>query len=164
MCGVFGIGGRRDRDRAALRRIFEHLEPGGALLIANHWFPYGEWSDTQWARWLRGHREDIPREWPAEGERRKTADGDELELMSRLLNLDPLEQVYESQVRMRLWSKGKVVKEEEHSLKENLYFAQEVLLLLEDAGFRDVVVEGGYTGKPATPDDGMVCFVARKPA
>ena len=164
MCGVFGIGGRRDRDRVALRRIFEHLEPDGALVIANHWFPYGEWSDKQWARWLRGNRADIPRDWPDEGERRKTADGDELESISRLLSLDPLEQVYESQVRMRLWSHGKIVKEEEYSLKENLYFAQEILLLLGDAGFRDITVEGGYSGRPAVADDPMVAFVARKKA
>jgi SAM-dependent methyltransferase len=164
MCGVFGIGGRRDRDRTALRRIFRHLEPDGALVIANHWFPYGEWNDTQWARWLRGNRKDVPKEWPAEGERRKTADGDEIESLFRLLNLDPLEQMYESQVRLRLWRDGKIVKEEEYSLKENLYFAQEVLLLLEEAGFRDIVVEGGYTGRPATPDDGMVAFVAKRPA
>jgi SAM-dependent methyltransferase len=164
MCGVFGIGGRRDHDREALRRIFRHLEPDGALVIANHWFPYGEWNATQWARWLRGNREDIPSEWPAEGERRKTADGDEIELVSRLLNLDPLEQVYESQVRLRLWSNGKIVKEEEYSLKENLYFAQEVLLLLDEAGFSDIAVEGGYSGRPAVADDPMVAFVARKPA
>ena len=53
-------------------------------------------------------------------------------------------------------------KEEEYSLKENLYFAQEILLLLDEAGFRDVAVEGGFTGRPAAPDDGMVVFVARK--
>jgi SAM-dependent methyltransferase len=167
MCGVFGIGGRRDHDRESLRRIFRHLEPDGALLIANHWFPYGGYGgadEKDWARWLPGHREENPREWPAEGERRKTADGDEIEMLHRLLEMNPLEQMYESQVRMRLWTDGKVVREEEYSLKENLYFAQEVLLLLDEAGFRDVVVEGGFTGRPATPDDGMVVFVARRAA
>ncbi len=98
-----------------------------------------------------------------EGERRKTADGDEIELLDRLFDLNPLQQMYESQVRLRLWSGGKIVKEEEYSLKENLYFAQEILLLLDEAGFRDVAVEGGYTGRPAVPDDPMVVFVARRP-
>jgi len=42
------------------------------------------------------------------------------------------------------------------------WFAQEILLLLDEAGFREVAVEGGYTGRPAVPDDPMVVFVARK--
>jgi SAM-dependent methyltransferase len=163
MCGVFGIGGRRDHDREALRRAFRHLEPGGALLIANHWFPYGEYTDEQWALWLPGHRGDIPREWKAEGERRTTSDGDEIEMFFRLGELNPLLQRTTLQMRARLWHGGQIVKEEAHDLHENLYFAQEILLVLADAGFRDVVVEGGYTGQPATPDDGMVVFVARKP-
>ncbi len=34
--------------------------------------------------------------------------------------------------------------------------------MLDEAGFRDVAVEAGYTGRPATADDGMVAIVARK--
>ena len=69
-----------------------------------------------------------------------------------------------SQVRLRLWSGGQIVKEEEYSLSESLYFAQEVLLLVNEAGSRDIALEGGYTGRPAPPDDGMIAFVAGKPA
>jgi hypothetical protein len=47
-------------------------------------------------------------------------------------------------------------------LKQSLYFAQEILLLLDEAGFRDLAVDGGYTGRPATADDGMVAFMARR--
>jgi len=162
MCGAWGIGARRDQDREALRRVHRHLEPGGALLIANHWFPYGEYNDQQWALWLPGHRADIPRDWKSEGERRTTSDGDEIEMFFRLGELNPLLQRTTLQMRARLWHGGKVIKEEAHDLHENLYFAQEILLLLEGAGFRDVVIEGGYTGQPATPDDGMAVFVARK--
>jgi hypothetical protein len=39
-----------------------------------------------------------------------------------------------------------------------------MLLLLEEAGFCDITVEGGYSGRPAVPDDPMVAFVARKQA
>ena len=53
------------------------------------------------------------------------------------------------------------MREEAGRLAENLYFAQEVLLLLEAAGFGHVRVEAAYTGRPATPDDGTVTFVAR---
>jgi SAM-dependent methyltransferase len=164
MCGAFGIGGNREHDRESLRRAYQHLEPGGALLIANHWFPYGEADGKAWSRWLPGHRADVPRDWPSDGERRTTADGDEIEMFFRMADLNPLLQRMTLQMRARLWHDGQVIKEEAHDLHENLYFAQEILLLLEQTGFRDVVVEGGYTGRPAAGDDGMVVFVARRPA
>jgi len=55
-----------------------------------------------------------------------------------------------------------MVQEERYQIRLNFYFAQEVLLMLDDAGFHDLAVEGGYTGRPATSDDGMVAFMARK--
>jgi hypothetical protein len=163
MCGSFGIGGRRDHDREALRRAYRHLEPGGALLIANHELPYAVGDETRWARWLPGHRDGVSREWPTEGgERRRFSDGDEVEWLGRPSELDPLEQRLTMDVRVRLWRSGEIVKEESYRLKESLYFVQEILLMLDEAGFRDVAVEGGYTGRPATADDGMVVFVARR--
>jgi SAM-dependent methyltransferase len=162
MCGVFGIGGRRDYDREALRRAYRHLDPGGALLIANHWFPYADDEDGSWTNFLPGHRDNIPRDWPAEGNRRTAADGDEIELLSRLAELDPLTQRETLEMRARLWHAGQIVKEEQYHINLNFYFAQEVLLMLDEAGFHDLAVEGGYTGRPATADDGMVAFVARK--
>jgi ubiquinone/menaquinone biosynthesis C-methylase UbiE len=162
MCGAFGLGSRRDQDREALRRAYRHLEPEGALLITNHEFPYAEGDEQRWARWLPGHRTDIPREWPSQGERRTTSDGDEIEMFFRLGDLNPLLQRQTLQMRARLWHEGQLITEEAHDLHENLYFAQEILTVLDEAGFHDVVIEGGYTGRPATPDDGMVAFVARK--
>ena len=53
--GVFGIGATREHDRAALRNLFQHLEPGGALLI-EHWLPYADRDEKSWARWLPGRR------------------------------------------------------------------------------------------------------------
>lgn len=32
-CGAFGIGSTRADDEVALRRMFEHLEPGGSILL-----------------------------------------------------------------------------------------------------------------------------------
>ena len=162
ICGAFGIGGRRDHDRESLRRAYRHLEPGGALLITNHVFPYGETDETRWARWLPRHRAGIPREWPTKGERRKFSDGDEIEWLDRLVEFDPLAQRLTYEVRVRLWRDGKVIKEEAYGLREGLYFAQEILLMLDQAGFRDVVIEAYPAGRPATADDGTVAYVARK--
>jgi SAM-dependent methyltransferase len=162
MSGVFGIGGRRDYDRETLRRVHRHLQPRGALLITWHELPYEVGDERKWALWLPGHHDGIPREWPVEGERRTTSSGDEIELLSRVAEFDPLEQRKTLEMRARLWHRGEVVKEEIHRLKENLYFAQEILLMLDETGFHDVAIEAGFTGRKATPDDGMVAFVARK--
>jgi hypothetical protein len=104
----------------------------------------------------------VAPDWPAEGDRRRMADGDEIELASRTVEFDPLRQRRSLQIRARLWRDGTIVSEEEHGLDENLYFAQEILLMLDEAGFRDVSVEAAYTGAPAGPGDGHVIFIGRR--
>jgi SAM-dependent methyltransferase len=159
MCGVFGIGGSRANDLAALRRVYQHLEPGGALLII-HMLPYD--GEEGWADWLPGHRAGYPMPWPAEGNRRRAADGDEIELLTRVAEFDPLEQQLVLAMRARLWHDGAVVTEESYILRAGIYFAQEIVLMLRDAGFRDIAIEGNYTGVHATGDDSNVIFVARR--
>jgi SAM-dependent methyltransferase len=161
MCGVFGIGGRRDLDREALRRARRHLEPGGALLIIQV-LPNNEGHDVQsWAEWLPGHHPVLPEPWPQTGNRRRCADGDELELRSRTVTFDSLQQLEVMEIQARLWHEGEIVREEEYRLRACLYFPQEIVLLLHDAGFADVVIEGNYTNEPALQDEGTVIFVAR---
>jgi len=157
ICDSFGIGGRRQDDRAALKRIRAHLEPGGALVFS-HDLPHGD--PLQWANWLPDRRHELPEPWPGNGTRRTAADGDEIELIGRLENLDPVEQRLTMGMRPRLWRDGEIVAEEEHTIQISLYFQQEVLLLLEEAGFGQVDVEAAYTGLPATADDLTLVFVA----
>lgn len=159
MCGVFGLGGDRDHDRETLRRVQQRLEPGGALLII-HQLPYS--GEEGWMDWLPGHRAGYPTPWPDAGNRRRCADGDEIELLSRDEEFDPLEQQVVLAMRVRLWRGGSVVKEESYLLRSCVYFAQEILLMLTDAGFADVTLEGNYNSMPATGDDGNVIFVARR--
>ena len=80
----------------------------------------------------------------------------------RLAHFDPILQRRTLDVRARLWRDDTLVVEEEHQLQENLYFVQELLLLLEVCGFSDIAVEGRYTGMPATPADGTVVVVAHR--
>lgn len=162
LCGVFGLGGRRDWDREILHRAYRHLEPGGALLIW-HQLPYHDVDLERWGIWLPEGRAQLPRPWRESGERRHLADGEEIELITRTAGFDPWKQRYQMEMRARLWHDGKVVHEETGALSENMYFAQELLLLLDDAGFRDVEVEAGYRRRPATVDDETVVFIARRP-
>jgi SAM-dependent methyltransferase len=159
ICDSFGLGGQRAQDAEALRRCYGHLAPGGTLVF-NHHLPYG--NAEQWSYWLPEQRRQLPQPWPANGTRRQAANGDEYELRARIVDLDPLEQRLTLQMHAVLWRAGQRVAEEEHTLQENLYFRNEVLLLLATAGFAEVTVQGGYTAAPATPEQTMLMFVARK--
>ncbi len=159
----FGIGASRAQDLEALRRTFRHLEPGGALVFS-HDQPWAGVDELDWARWLPGRRTDLPRDWPAEPEKRMTAGGDALELLVRSVWFDPLQQCRTIEMKARLLREGSVIREDRRSIRLNHYFAQELLQMLEAAGFSDVAVEGRYNGAPATPDDETLVFVARHEA
>ena len=159
VCDSFGLGGQREQDAEAMRRCHRHLAPGGTLVF-NVELPYADASF--WPAWLPGQRPGFPQEWPAGGMRRRASNGDELELRSRAAAFDPLEQRVTREIRAILHRDGQVVAEEEHTLTENLYFHNEVLLLLVQAGFGQIVVHGGYADAPPAADDVMLVFVARK--
>ena len=161
ICDSFGIGGDRRHALAALRRVFEHLRPRGAVVFS-HELPYSE-GEEDWIRWLPGKRGD-PQPWPEKGDRRRTSDGDELELLFRERWFDPLLQQGIFEVRARLWRDGEQVEQEEHAILLPAFFAHEILLMLDTVGFTDVVIQGRYTGRPATADDTTVVFLARRPA
>ena len=61
VCGVFGIGASRQRDRIALQRFYGHLQPGGALLL-DCILPYED--AKEWQLWLKGNRSKLPEPWP----------------------------------------------------------------------------------------------------
>jgi hypothetical protein len=50
---------------------------------------------------------------------------------------------------------------EDHELDIGLYFRNELLLMLERAGFSDVVVHGEHSDRAATAGDDFLVFVAR---
>jgi len=159
ICGGFGLGGNRDDDVDALRRIYEHLEPGGVLVLDNE-VPYA--AEPQWKYWTREGRALLPRDWPDDGTRQTTADGSELALRSRMVELDPLAQRVTMGMRAELWRDGVLEQHEEQLLRMTLYFKDELVLLLERTGFAEVSVRGGYDGGEPTPDHEFLVFVARK--
>jgi len=162
VCGGFGLGSTREQDALALRRFYEYLEPGGTLVL-DHENPYS--GAYPWRYWIKAEREAVPRPWePLESaERRRGSDGAEYALVSRVVDLDPLEQVVAYEMRAGMWQDGELVREEEHALRINLYFRNELLLLLDGAGFTDVVVQGDHRDETATRDSDFLVFVAGKP-
>jgi hypothetical protein len=161
VCGGFGLGSDRDGDAEALRRFHEYLEPGGTLVLDNE-NPYSD--GYSWRYWLKDGRAELPRPWKPleEAERRRGSDGTEYALQSRVVDFDPLEQRETHEIRAGMWRDGELVREEEHTLHMTLYFKNELLLLLERAGFTDVVVHGDHREKPPTRDSDFVVFVAKK--
>jgi SAM-dependent methyltransferase len=142
VCGGFGLGSSREQDLQALGRFYENLEPGGTLVLDNE-SPYS--GSYPWASWRGAERAGLPqpREPLDQAERRRGSDGADYALESRLLDLEPLEQFATYEI--------------------NFYFKNELLLMLERAGFTDIVVHGDHREEAPTRDSDFVAFAATKP-
>jgi SAM-dependent methyltransferase len=160
VCGAFGLGSTRDQDLQALARFYELLEPGGTLALDNE-VPYA--NARQWQYWLAEERRSLPEDFSPPGARRKASDGSEYSLRSRIVDLDALAQRVTLDMHAERWRDGALEAEEELTLTINLYFVNEQLLMLERAGFTDVVVHGDHVEVDPTSDNEFVVFVARKP-
>lgn len=159
VCGAFGLGSDRERDAAALGRFHDHLEPGGMLLLDIE-VPYAD--AEQWKLWPKDARTNLPQAEQPTGRRRRAPDGSEYALRSRYLAFDPLEQRVSLEMRAELWRDDALVAEEVHRLDIGVYFRHELQLLLERAGFEDIVVHGDHVEAEASPDDDFIVFVARR--
>jgi hypothetical protein len=162
VCGGFGLGSSREQDVEALGRFYANLEPGGTLVLDNE-TPYS--AGYPWRSWRKDERGGLPRRRKALdiAERRQGSDGAEYALESRLLDLDPLEQFATYEIRAGMWRNDELVTEQEHFRRINFYFKNELLLMLERAGFVDIVVHGDHREDAPTRDSDFVVFVAKKP-
>ncbi|HYO42165.1 MAG TPA: class I SAM-dependent methyltransferase [Candidatus Limnocylindrales bacterium] len=155
-CDSFGIGGSRSADAMALQRVHDALEPDGALV-----FSIDVLTDAA-AAVPADPTVVYPMPWPESRPRARLADGDELELLTRTCAMDAVERVETMEVRIRLWHDDVLVAEEQGRLLSTAYTVTELRAMLVDAGFADVVVEGVYSGLPATADDETVVIIARR--
>lgn len=156
-CGVFGLGSTRAQDAVALERLHHHLEPGGTLVL-DHEVAYG---GRHWPLWTTtGRAAHDPTVW-SEPDRHRAADGSEFVLRGRLVDADPLEQVTTHELLVERWVNGELVEAEQRTLTQNLYFAHELRLLLDRAGFVDIEVHGDWTDEPAHRDHGTLVVSAR---
>ena len=161
VCGSFGIGGSRQQDGLALERFYQHLNPGGVLILENH-TPYGDRLSWQWDLWLNENRKQLSPDFWTEPDRKQSSNGGEYAWRTRIADLDPLNQVVTMQTWVQRWKEGRLLGDEQYTLKSNIYFKNELLLMLEGAGFVDVTVHGDYTGEEATAEHNVLVFIARK--
>lgn len=157
-CGVFGLESSRAEDQEALCRFHRCLEPEGTLLLDNE-VPYA--NARIWRQWTSEERKGLPGPWPRSGDRRRTGDGFEFELRSRTVELDPLDQSAVLEIRAEKWRDGRPVAVEERAISMRMYFRDELLLMLERAGFDHVDVRGGYADEQPTADHEFLVFIAR---
>jgi SAM-dependent methyltransferase len=158
LCGGFGLGGHREHDVEGLTRLLRHLEPGGVLLLDNK-VPYA--APSMWPYWLEENRQKLPSSRLAD--RGVGSDGAEYELSSRIVDVDPLAQRVVLEMRAAMSRDGELEIEETHVLEMTMYFTNELVLMLEAAGFVDVALRAGYTDEAPTGNDDFVVFVAKKP-
>ena len=164
MCGGLGVGSTRAEDMQAMERVYDHLEPGGTFVLDCE-VPYAE--GQGWQYWQHEQRATLPRMPRPSGEpanRDVGSDGTEYELRSRLLDVDPLEQRVSMRMQASMWRDGELVAEETYPLTLTLYFKDEIVLMLERAGFVDVTVAAALTDAEPTADDDFLVYTARKPA
>ena len=158
-CGVIGLGGEWRLTMQAMQRCHEHLRPGGTFAF-NYMV---RWNDPPaWMSRLPENRRSLPQDWPTSTERKLLADGTELEIVARTVATDPLENVSIRQIRARLWRKDELLKEEIHTQNLDDYNKNELVLMLEHAGFRDIQIFGDFSDEPATADHHDLIFVVRK--
>jgi SAM-dependent methyltransferase len=157
--GVIGLGGSQRLTMQAMQRCYEHLRQGGTFA-----FDYMvRWNDPPaWLSRLPENRRALPDEWPESSERQRLADGTELEMAARTVDMDPLENVATRQIRARLWRDGELLKEEIHTQKVEDYTKNELLLMLERAGFSDIQISGDFRDEPANMDHNDLVFICRK--
>lgn len=160
MIGGFGLGGNRAHDIETLRRIKDHLEPGGLFIVDNE-VPFND-SDS-WRYWSKEVRASLPEPFKEVLGRRRASDGTDLELRSRTVEIDPLSQRVTMEMQASEYRDDELVEQDTYVLKMTLYFTNELLLMLEAAGFTDIELRGDYTDEEPTGDTEFVVFLARKP-
>jgi SAM-dependent methyltransferase len=159
ICDSFGIGGSRAHDRETLRRVHDHLEPGGALVMSTG-YPYDD--EAEWPLWLPHRRDTLPNDWPPEPGKQHLPNGDQLEQRARLVELDPAAQRITLEIEARLIRDGAPIQEERRQIAISVYFEQELRLILELAGFEQAELQAGYSGRPATADDAEILVIATR--
>lgn len=160
MCGALGVGSTRAEDVQSLDRVYEHLEPGGRFVLDNE-VPYAE--GNGWELWPSEGRRTLPRARRPAGKRDVGADGTEYELRSRVLDLDPLEQRITREMQAFMWRDGELVAADEQLLTLTLYFKDEIVLMLERAGFVEVTARAALTDAEPTAADDFLVYTARRP-
>ena len=122
--GTFHLVGDADTAREALRRFYDHLEPGGVLALSLD-NPHDELACANVDRWVSSRVVTRP-------------NGLQLHQDRLVVDVDEDRQVSTTHIRFRAVRRGKVVNEETYAMRMRLFFRDEIECLLGQAGFLEV--------------------------
>lgn len=151
--GTFQIIADRHQALTTMQRFWQHLVPGGQLLL-------GLFIPPEVTQGLTCNDADHPTRWGPIP--RREADG---EIVATLWSesVDLFEQVLLSKRRYDLYVDGECIKSEVHSYPLRWYFHHEFIMMLERAGFEDITTYSDNTDHPATQESEIVNYGARRP-
>lgn len=132
--------------KTVLRRFFDHLAPGGKLLLDLD--SIGAFLEPA----------GPVRSWTA-------PDGDLLTLTEQRVETDHVAQTTLTHLRYDHWRDGRLLESELDLFRLRWWGVEEFSLVLRDAGFADVVVSGNYEhGRQPRNGDDSISFEAYRPA
>ena len=136
--------------RVAMRRFFDQLHPGGALVM-----PF-------MVLWREG--DPLETEWAMRPEKIRPEDGAAVRRWSRA-RYEPAEQLEHTEDRYEVLRDGAVIAVEEHrrSPATRWYSQAQVRQLYAEAGFVGVQLFREWSDEPAAPDDTLFTAVATRP-
>jgi hypothetical protein len=139
----------RDDARRAMKRCYDHLEPGGAFVTP---FSFG---------WRAGDPLDTG--WTMLFEKRRPEDGATVRSWTRERH-EPDKQLWHAEQRFEVEVNGQVIAREFHhrSPQGRWYTQAEAQQLFRDAGFREVQLFHEFTDDPARPDDRLFSVLGVK--
>lgn len=131
--------------KSVLRRFFQHLAPGGRLMI-----------DLDAIGGFLGESGRV-RSWTTE-------DGDLLSLTDTRVSTDYIAQTTVTHLRYELWKDTKLADTELELFSLRWWGVEEFAMALREAGFVDVVASANYQyGRVPQKDDETISFEARRP-
>ena len=124
--GTFQQIADRDDAQRALQKFYDHLMPGGRLIVYLHlpWqdaLVFGDWHEHE------------------------TVKSDDVEIVVHEKSIhEPIEQLVFSRYRYAVKRNDVIVAQEEKELTIRWYSRYEFVMMLECAGFKDITVSAGY--------------------
>lgn len=143
--GSFTLIGDFATAQAVLKRFFDHLRPGGLLLL-----------DMQMLAMLAEERPDR-RSWTAEN-------GDLLTIEGQRVTTDWMRQRADYRIRYERWRDNKLVAAEMEPMVQRYWGHEEMRMALKAAGFTDIVLHPSYRrGDRPRQYDRTITFEAVRP-
>ena len=144
--GSFTLIDRFDEAIAVLQRFFDHLAPGGCVVL-----------DIQPLSFLSGAGEDR-RQWTARN-------GDLLTIHGVRTKTDWVGQRIEAWLRYERWRNNQLVETQLEPMAQRYWGLEEFSMALASVGFTDVQVAGNYDrGRAVRLNDRTMTFEATRPA